>query len=526
LNPSGITLNWTDEHGNSISEPAGTQVSWASVPDTTKITNETGTLKIKFVDGTATSVDIPVVVQGATAGDVQKVHQNDTVPAASGSVNTSSVDHFGITSDQWSKAPSTATPGARVPGTVRVNYADGTYQDVDVNIDVIGVENGLDHKDDPKVYRLVGFDEELKDINNQTVKRHVVVEMYKFRYTDYAFGENHPSRVTYSDWHKNMLPSNSTASSLTKLALFAQAAPVAKSSTSDLPFTIKKQEAYKNVGDDLSKLLPKDFIANLPECATAELVWDTTDGKAPTTAGDFKAHIKITLHKTDTTTTPVEIAPQDEIIAYNQGTKVIDEKSTTRTIHYQGAGTQTPADEVETVTWTKKQNVDDQGNVTIIDWSTDNGQFKNVPTPVIAGYTADKDHVASSTPKIGDPDFTVTVTYTENSNPETPGKTPDTPKPPKEDPKKDDPNKPDQPAGKSAKTTEKKQNGSKLINKHGTTSSNIEKLSSTTATHKQAQAALPQTGSSRELSLAAIVGILSIGLSLAAALFTSKKKHS
>lgn len=136
LDPSKIALNWTDENGNSISEPEGTQVTWATVPDTTKIANETGNLNIKFRDGTTTSIEIPVVVQGATAGDVQKVYQNDPVPAASGSVNTSTVDHFGISSDAWSVAPSTAILGM-ASGTVRVNYSDGTYQDVDVYIDVI-----------------------------------------------------------------------------------------------------------------------------------------------------------------------------------------------------------------------------------------------------------------------------------------------------------------------------------------------------------------------------------------------------
>jgi LPXTG-motif cell wall-anchored protein len=140
LDPSGITLNWTDQRGNSISQPTGTQVTWATVPDTSKATDyegEPGYLNIKFSDGTTTYIEIPVVVQGATAGDVQVVYQNDPVPAASGSVNTSTVDHFGVNSDVWSKAPSTANPGAKSPGTVRVNYSDGTYQDVDVDIMVI-----------------------------------------------------------------------------------------------------------------------------------------------------------------------------------------------------------------------------------------------------------------------------------------------------------------------------------------------------------------------------------------------------
>lgn len=160
MNPSKVHLIWKDNQGNVLSEqdaPKNYKVDWKTVPSTEKVTSEqnmeTGVLTIIFQDKSSEDVNVPVEVKGAKAINGAKVKQGAAVPAASGSVDTSDVKQFDLKDVTWSKAPSTATPGANVPGTARVNYQDGTYQDVDVTIDVFKVEDGHDHKDNSNLYR-------------------------------------------------------------------------------------------------------------------------------------------------------------------------------------------------------------------------------------------------------------------------------------------------------------------------------------------------------------------------------------
>ncbi|WP_297953586.1 Rib/alpha-like domain-containing protein [uncultured Lactobacillus sp.] len=200
LDPANVNLSWTDKDGKIIDKPVGVTVTWANVPNTSSITDETGTLKITYADGYTTTLDIPVTVQGATAGDIQKVYQNDVAPAAKTTVNISTVDHFGITDVTWKNTPSTAVPGANIPGIATVHYSDGTTQDVDVSLDVIGVEDGRDHKDNGKLYRTVKITSKITDAYGVVSYIKVDKHFYKIRYTDYAYPVGDSRRETYTKW--------------------------------------------------------------------------------------------------------------------------------------------------------------------------------------------------------------------------------------------------------------------------------------------------------------------------------------
>jgi LPXTG-motif cell wall-anchored protein len=211
-----------------------------------------------------------------------------------------------------------------------------------------------------------------------------------------------------------------------------------------------------------------------------------------------------------------------KIIAWNDGPV---HKYVTRTIHYQGAGDQTPDDEVETVDLSRTATFDGHGGFTWTAWVAD-GSFKRVETPQIIGYTADKNVVESYTPTATDSDFTVTVTYTPNTNPDIPGETPDIPKKPDNHPKDDKPKKPDQPVKKPTKSVAKKQNNQKLIKKQATMSPRTRKTApNTNSVRKHAQASLPQTGSHSGLA-STIFGSLAILLGLSAFLYRDKKKRN
>ncbi|WP_444510703.1 mucin-binding protein [Lactobacillus crispatus] len=91
-------------------------------------------------------------------------------------------------------------------------------------------------------------------------------------------------------------------------------------------------------------------------------------------------------------------------------------KTGTQTIHYVGAGENTPKDDVQTFDFTKKMVVD---KVTgkIIDsgeWNVTSHTFGYKDTPVIDGYHADKRNAGGSVVTPDDLNKTVTVTYTQN----------------------------------------------------------------------------------------------------------------
>ena len=93
-------------------------------------------------------------------------------------------------------------------------------------------------------------------------------------------------------------------------------------------------------------------------------------------------------------------------------------KNVTQTIHYQGAGNETPQDDVQMLTFTSKitQTIDNvTGDVVSTSgpiWS-DNQHSKAVETPEIDGYSSDIATVKSYDYAHGDKDKTITVSYKE-----------------------------------------------------------------------------------------------------------------
>ena len=84
----------------------------------------------------------------------------------------------------------------------------------------------------------------------------------------------------------------------------------------------------------------------------------------------------------------------------------------TQTVHYTGAGAQTPADDVQTVTFTGTTSYDEVTKVSTTVWDQDRQSFAQVNVPVVPGYVANVRVVGGSTVQPGAKDVIVTVTYT------------------------------------------------------------------------------------------------------------------
>ena len=93
-----------------------------------------------------------------------------------------------------------------------------------------------------------------------------------------------------------------------------------------------------------------------------------------------------------------------------------EQKQTTFTVHYVGAGNNNPADHVETIQWQRQVTTDSATGkvISTTPWTTD-GSYTAVNTPVINGYHAD---VATVDAPQADPDNNVekTVTYAPNGH--------------------------------------------------------------------------------------------------------------
>ncbi|MGJ3736963.1 mucin-binding protein, partial [Lactiplantibacillus argentoratensis] len=105
-------------------------------------------------------------------------------------------------------------------------------------------------------------------------------------------------------------------------------------------------------------------------------------------------------------------------------------KTVTETIHYQGAGNQTPADNTAQVTFTRQVSTDAvTGEKTYGSWSADQS-FAAVTSPVIKGYTPDQAEIGAQTVSGDASDLDFTVVYTKDvptkpvnpSQPTTPAK--------------------------------------------------------------------------------------------------------
>ena len=96
----------------------------------------------------------------------------------------------------------------------------------------------------------------------------------------------------------------------------------------------------------------------------------------------------------------------------HQNIQSTEAKTVTETIHYQGAGNQTPADNTAQVTFTRQVSTDAvTGEKTYGSWSADQS-FVAVTSPVIKGYTADKAQIDKQTVNGDSKDLEFTVTYT------------------------------------------------------------------------------------------------------------------
>ena len=140
---------------------------------------------------------------------------------------------------------------------------------------------------------------------------------------------------------------------------------------------------------------------------------------------DFVVHLK---HKTQTITPndPDLVTPGESINPNDPNSPVYPPatarenliKAATQTIHYVGAGDQTPADKVQTKedAFTRTVTIDKvTGKVlSTSDWQGSE-TFGTENTPVVDGYHADKKTAGGLTATVADPNVEETVTYTPNA---------------------------------------------------------------------------------------------------------------
>ena len=89
---------------------------------------------------------------------------------------------------------------------------------------------------------------------------------------------------------------------------------------------------------------------------------------------------------------------QNVVVHLKHGTSSSQEnKAVTMTVRYHGAGSQTPADKVQTATWTRTVTTDKVTGsvVSTTDWTSDKANYDAVPSPVIPGYSVDIETVPS-----------------------------------------------------------------------------------------------------------------------------------
>ncbi len=83
---------------------------------------------------------------------------------------------------------------------------------------------------------------------------------------------------------------------------------------------------------------------------------------------------------------------QNVVIRLKHKTVSVEEtKQVSMTVRYHGAGGQTPADKVQTATWTRTVTTDKVTGsvVNTTDWTSNKANYDAIPSPVIPGYTVD-----------------------------------------------------------------------------------------------------------------------------------------
>ncbi len=99
----------------------------------------------------------------------------------------------------------------------------------------------------------------------------------------------------------------------------------------------------------------------------------------------------------------------------HQNIQSTETKTVTETIHYQGAGSQTPADNTAQVTFTRRVSTDAvTGEKTYGSWSADQS-FAAVTSPAIKGYTPDQAEIGAQTVSGDASDLDFTVVYTKDA---------------------------------------------------------------------------------------------------------------
>ncbi|WP_394535724.1 LPXTG cell wall anchor domain-containing protein (plasmid) [Lactococcus lactis subsp. lactis] len=179
-----------------------------------------------------------------------------------------------------------------------------------------------------------------------------------------------------------------------------------------ITYTADKQEGSVSYVDDTTgKTLKTDSISG------------TTGSKSSySTSGniaDYKKH----GYELVTDGYPVDLAfDNDDTTAQNftvhlkhQNIQSTEAKTITETIHYQGAGNQTPADNTTQVTFTRQVSTDTvTGEKTYGSWSADQS-FAAVTSPVIKGYTPDQAEIGAQTVSGDASDLDFTVIYTKDA---------------------------------------------------------------------------------------------------------------
>ncbi len=99
----------------------------------------------------------------------------------------------------------------------------------------------------------------------------------------------------------------------------------------------------------------------------------------------------------------------------HQNIQSTEAKTVKETIHYQGAGNQTPADNAAQVSFTRQVSTDAvTGEKTYGSWSADQS-FAAVTSPVIKGYTPDQAEIGAQTVSGDASDLDFTVVYTKDA---------------------------------------------------------------------------------------------------------------
>ena len=154
---------------------------------------------------------------------------------------------------------------------------------------------------------------------------------------------------------------------------------------------------------------------------------DFTDGKETFNADAAKNNFEVHLVHTYVPVTPTNPGTPDQPINPNDpngpkwpdGTAKNDLEATgTQTIHYEGAGDKTPANNTQHFTFTKSATVDKVTGKIVSEtgWNVAGHTFGNVDTPVVAGYHADKKVAGGATITPDDLNKTIVVTYAPNGH--------------------------------------------------------------------------------------------------------------